>query len=475
MTVRISAIALALALGVPACNVITSDLLGSRDAGDRDAAIDATSDQPEPGLILRYAFEDSGTAVADISGRDKDGVASDTTVWTADGRLGRGLALGGTQSVALPSGVLAGVDDFTIATWVKVNINNDWARIYDFGNDAGDRFMYLTISGYEIGTTIMDGIHASSFGGSPANENVFGTRTLLPTSVWKHLALTGSGGDRRLYIDGFPAGGIMGGPNVPPREMEPTAPKSWLGKSRFVDPGLNGTLDDFRVYDRVLTPSAIADLAWPARDYSHWRFDETTGTTAKDSSDHAIPTTLTAGVTWVTGRLGGAVRLAGAPPGTSGPHLALGGSPVASCTELTVAVWVRLPVLESSRIFDLGTGAGTFMYLSPSNGTGMQFAMASTGQGSFSLVSDSLPAIGDDLWHHVAVTLGSGRATMYVDGTALKNQTGWTIRPVDLGATTENWLGRSRSGDRFLNGALDELRIACRAFTADEIKNLSRR
>jgi hypothetical protein len=49
-----------------------------------------------------------------------------------------------------------------------------------------------------------------------------------------------------------------------------------------------------------------------------------------------------------------------------------------------------------------------------------------------------------------------------------------TITPVDLGATTENWIGKSRAtGERYLSAALDELRIACRAYTANEIANLS--
>jgi hypothetical protein len=39
---------------------------------------------------------------------------------------------------------------------------------------------------------------------------------------------------------------------------------------------------------------------------------------------------------------------------------------------------------------------------------------------------------------------------------------------------TGGYLGRSRAQDPYLNGAIDELRIACRAFTPDEIKNFSR-
>jgi len=103
----------------------------------------------------------------------------------------------------------------------------------------------------------------------------------------------------------------------------------------------------------------------------------------------------------------------------------------------------------------------------------VHFGMAVPGKPAFDLATPS-PLAADDTWHHVAVTLLSGVARIYVDGEQAATQGGTSIRPGDLGATTENWLGQSRAGDRYLSGSLDELRIACRAYTGDEIKNLAR-
>ena len=84
--------------------------------------------------------------------------------------------------------------------------------------------------------------------------------------------------------------------------MEPISPQSWLGKSRFdSDSGFSGTIDEFRIYSRVLTASEIQDLAWPKTDYSYWRFDDSSGTAAKDSSDHHLATSLANGAAWTTG------------------------------------------------------------------------------------------------------------------------------------------------------------------------------
>jgi hypothetical protein len=454
------------------------------DAPHQDAPQDSTatgsdgSVSTEAGLILHYAFEDTGTTVTDTSGLGKNGTLTDATAWTENGRIGRALQMTGdnpaTKYVSLPDGVLTGVTDFSISFWVKLNSVAAWARIYDFGNgqtDPANRFMYFSVNGY-IGAN--HGVMASSYGGAPTNENALTSQTQLPTGVWKHVVITGHDGDRTIYIDGFPAVSVTGGPIVAPQEMEPLSPQSWLGKSRFPDPGLDGTLDEFKIYNRVLTTSEIQDLAWPKHDYSYWRFDETTGTTAADSSDNAIPTAIANGVTWTTGRLGGAVDFPGGPGDAAGPTVTLGTNPLAACTnQLTVSVWVKLHTLTPwSRIFDFGNGNTSFIYLAPTDGAGVHFAMVSP-SGVFDLVSSTQPLAAGNTWHHVAVTVDTASlATIYVDGNAIGSAT--THVPVsDFANVTDLWLGKSRFPDPYLNGSLDELRIGCRALTADEIKNLA--
>ncbi|MCE9578312.1 MAG: LamG domain-containing protein [Deltaproteobacteria bacterium] len=374
------------------CNVITPDLLNP-SAVDAPASGDATpqGDASGPDLLLRYDFEGDGVIVTDSSPRALDGRLSDGNAWTAAGRTGRGIALAGgvpaTQYVSLPTGVLTGVDDFTIAVWVKLNSTTAWGRVYDIGNglaDPANRFMYL---------------------------------------------------------------------------------------------GLDGALDDFRIYGRRLSQAEIADLAWPKTDYAYWRFDEPSGASATDSSDFAIPATLFDGVTRTDGRIGGAVDFPGGDGGATSPRIVLGSSPFAGCTtQLTVAAWIKLRALSPwARVFDFGTSNTSFIYLAPTDGTGMHFAMVSPA-GLFDLVTPTVPLAADAQWHHVAVTVDAANlVSIYVDGKIAASATSPTVRPSDFTSLTENWLGRSRFGDPTLNGAIDELRTSCRAFTADEIKNLARK
>ena len=39
--------------------------------------------------------------------------------------------------------------------------------------------------------------------------------------------------------------------------------QNYIGRSQFNDPALNGSVDDFRIYDRALTPAEIGRLAGP--------------------------------------------------------------------------------------------------------------------------------------------------------------------------------------------------------------------
>ena len=71
--------------------------------------------------------------------------------------------------------------------------------------------------------------------------------------------------------------------------------------------------------------------------------------TANDSSDNAIPTALANGVTWTTGRLGGAIDFPGGAAGATGPTVTLGDNPLAACTNQLTVVRVGQAPTRSRR------------------------------------------------------------------------------------------------------------------------------
>jgi hypothetical protein len=475
-----------------------------------DATVDATSNAPDaadagpgsseagadasvPGLLLHYAFdESSGTVVTDTSGSGHNGTleladagADAGTGWTAGGRNSGAAAFTGTQDVTVPSSVFTSVTDATISAWVKLNSRASWSRVFDLGNGpagTGNRWTFLTVSAGGANGPIEWNVYGGVPGDGSTREAVLAPGTQLPLAVWKHVAVTETGSTYRMYIDGFPAADLTGGPVIPLSEMEPLAPASWLGKSRFPDHPLDGDVDEMRIYNRVLSASEVENLAWPQHDYSSWHFDEGTGTTATDSSDNAITGSIVGNATWVTsGRLGGAIDLSGGSPAADGgglplPHVELASNPLHACaTAFTISTWVKIhSIVDWARIFDFGTGTTTFTYLTPEDNNGvLHFAMVAPA-GIYDLPGTAgVPA--DGAWHHVAVTVdATGAVALYLDGVTAASGTSTMVGPSSFTTVATSYLGRSHfATDPYLNGGIDELRVACRAYTADEIKNLA--
>jgi hypothetical protein len=152
-------------------------------------------------------------------------------------------------------------------------------------------------------------------------------------------------------------------------------------------------------------------------------------------------------------------------------------------TSCTFAVWVNYSTTANqwARVFDFGNAAvgtgnpTTYMFITTRNGNNApRFAITTTGTAGESTASGtSAPAAG---WHHLAAVVDATtmRMAFYVDGTATQTNRTTTLLPKDLGATTQNWLGRSQySADAYLNGAVDDFRIYNRALTAGEVGYLA--
>ena len=195
----------------------------------------------------------------------------------------------------------------------------------------------------------------------------------------------------------------------------------------------------------------------------HYPFD---GSPADVSGNGRTATVYGAG--YVAGRSGSALDL----DGTSG-YVALPGGILAGATNFTVALWARLDTVTTwSRLFDLGTGTGAYMFLTPRSSAGTaRFAITTGGSGGEQRI-DAPSALPAGAWTHVAVTRGGNLGVLYVDGAEVARNSALTATPAALGDTTQNWLGRSQYADPYLDGALDNVRLYSRALTAAEVSTL---
>ena len=124
---------------------------------------------------------------------------------------------------------------------------------------------------------------------------------------------------------------------------------------------------------------------------------------------------------------------------------------------------------QYQRIFDFGMSGDPvtqpWMFLTPystfGGGNGVQFAISTNGLTSPQYIISASP-LTTNQWHHIAVTLdnATNTATMYVDGTSVASGI-ITLRPDDLGATNQNWLGISQfNSNAPFNGIIEEFRIS---------------
>jgi hypothetical protein len=251
-----------------------------------DVAAMATGTTPGSGNVADYTFnETTGAAVADSSANGQSATivspppSAGATGPRIPGEVGNALQLNGNDEyVQLPTGIVSGLRDFTISTWVNPTANLPWSRIFDFGNGTND-FMFMTLSSGGGPLIFSDA--------TPTNAGQTLTAPgQLPLNTWSHVAVTLSGTTGTLYIDGK-AVATNSNMVVNPSSLGVTT-QNWIGHSQFpADPFLDAGVDDFQIYDHALSASDIAALASGqpgAGNVADYKFDEAGGPIALDSS-----------------------------------------------------------------------------------------------------------------------------------------------------------------------------------------------
>ncbi|WP_203338512.1 family 43 glycosylhydrolase [Nocardioides limicola] len=202
---------------------------------------------------------------------------------------------------------------------------------------------------------------------------------------------------------------------------------------------------------------------------AHYALDETSGTTATDSSGHGYHGTVSGDATWVDGAL---------TLGGSNGHVRLPDNMMAGLDAITVSteVWVDSDQATPYFIWGMGNtlnGAGNG-YLFTSGNANYRSSIA-TGNWTTEQTATSGAALQRGAWKTLTYTLQDGTARLYLDGVQVGQNTNVTIKPGDIGdgATTANYIGRSvYTGDRYLKGKVRDFRIYNRALSAAEVSDI---
>lgn len=195
--------------------------------------------------------EGTGAVATDIwSGRNATAYGN---TW-GSGISQSAVRLDGTAAsyIQMPNGFVNTLTDFSVSTWVKLDAQANWARIWDFGRGTS-YYMFLTSN---IGSATKPVRYAIKAGGA---EQVINSTFVIPVGKWTHIVVTKSGNTGIMYINGVEAGRNES-MTISPSNLGDLN-QNYIGKSQYTaDAMLKGTVDEIRIYNSVLTPSEVSEL-----------------------------------------------------------------------------------------------------------------------------------------------------------------------------------------------------------------------
>src|SRR5262245_57215926 len=222
----------------------------------------AKKDRPVPGLVAAYSFDELkdnkvvNSVDAKVPGNAHEGPK------LVPGKVGKAAALSGENGFTFPNvGHFSRTDPFSLSLWLKtpshaprmVVVHHSQAPV-----DAGSRGYELLL---EQGRVAVGLDHMW-----PGNSLKVATRKAIPVDTWTHVTVTYDGSSTaaglKVYLDGEPAevqvvrDGLR--KEITYGGSEPNLAIGY----RFRDNGFKGgSVDEFRVHNRVLTVAEAAHVA----------------------------------------------------------------------------------------------------------------------------------------------------------------------------------------------------------------------
>lgn len=420
------------------------------------------------GLIGYWSMEDAtGTQATDFSGNGNNGTLTNSPIWT-NGARGKGMTFDGT--VANPLGTLTGISrllvgqDLGSSTAISASF---WIKPTG-GQKGGIMTSGPTLSVPRFAISInadnsIEGYRGSTFQGGGA----------LTAGVWSHVVVTHSGSDFTIYYNGAQA--ATGSNTV----TEATQSTFIIGANYWGS--VPGSLDEVRIYDRVLTAAEVTALYSSgsvrvnAPDnrglMGYWSFEDATGTQATDFSGNNAPITLNNGVTFQNGVRGKSTRFV-----SSSAHSGSATANWSGTDKITLSFWMKWDGYANNDRLAFETGSpnsfgtnGIFVDPNESGSGVFVFGFTKTG-GVIWWDSFTRPSAG--VWHHYVLEMDRGNNVNYawVDGVA-QSLSAYIQNAGTYGNFSDDTLYfMSRAGSSLYGGGnLDEVRVYNRLLSAQEV------
>jgi hypothetical protein len=420
------------------------------------------------GLVGYWPLDEGvGTRAEDMSANNNNGTLVGGPTWGA-GRNGKAISFNGNGNyINLGSSSSINTSVFTYSAW-----------IYNTGANQG------SVQQGIIGSSSNGGPEWRLEGGAPAVmgllkqgvANIGTSNSNIPINTWTHVAVTyDSAGNYVFYKNG-----VLDGSGTSLQSFSFSNLQIGLGFPGGSGDYFNGTIDDVRVYKRVLTVTEISNLYKGSRAsiankskperisnglVGYWTFDANKiyGTTVYDSSSGGNNGTMTNGPVPTNGKVGQALNFSSVDD-----YVLVPSSTIYNNANMTICAWVyptanvssvhiasRLGVAASGDWrFGIGAAGGTWRFRVQTS-AGQSSAESSTG---FNLNS----------WQYVCGIYNGNNVVLYVNGA----QTNSVSNVGSMGSTNVDvWIGNASTNEDF-TGKIDDVRIYNRALSDDELKAL---
>jgi inosine-uridine nucleoside N-ribohydrolase len=453
---------------------------------------------PAPALVGYWKFDEtSGTTASDSSGKVHTGTVVNGAAWTG-GKINNALNFDGVDDyVTVPHSsdfAFTGTQSFSVAVWVYIpSLPGKWSGIVTKGRDADS-------GGYGMW---IDPTNKWTFG-SKQGGTFYNLTGSTVTTGWHHAVIVqnGPGNQRLIYVDGAQnaSGTAYGSSSVS---------ELWIGGAKSVAEYFSGKIDEVRFYNYALSVAEIQSLynqSTPAPTatptptpvntatptptptptpvstatptpttaatptpagslVAYWALNETSGTSASDSTGRGHAGTLYGNAAWTGGHNNNAVTLDGNGDYIVVPHS--GDFAYTSSQSFSLATWVYVNSLPSNWVGVITKGRDTTVWygiwISPDN----KWTFGARDGSTYPNMYGSAVATGG--WHHVAIVQnGAGnQRLLYVDGAQSASGTSY-----NASSTSELWIGCAKTTTEYLNGKVDEVRFYNYALSAAEIVSL---
>ena len=224
-----------------------------------------------------------------------------------------------------------------------------------------------------------------------------------------------------------------------------------------------------------LALTSVAEAADPSL-VGLWKLDETSGTTASDSSGNGNDGTLNGGPKWVDGKFGGALDFDG-----TDDYVDCGNPSILNfgTGDFTISAWIKMTSSQKSTIWaNGGDDSGGIRYtLSMGESNDNRITML-VDDNSDKIRAEGATLVTDGVWHHVVGMREGTTLRTCVDGIY---EDGINDLPVgyDLSGTSQKnaYIGVIASQEdgtliKFFAGLIDDVAIWNRALTPEEISYL---